>query len=149
MSTSTRAALGLTAAALAVTGVALATQPGAAAPAKATSHTLKLAAHQTANHNVGKSSFLGADTDRNPKTHEIRGYDSITGHFNLKTHVVKIDAAVALKGGIITAHLHGQGQTNTFDGVLTGGTGKYAGITGTIHATGSGKVTHLTLVYTL
>jgi hypothetical protein len=144
MSTFTRACLGTTAVGLALTAVAAAPQLGSAAPA---THTLKLIAHQTASHSSGKNGFLGADTDRSAKTGEVVGYDSITGHFNLKTHLVKIDAAVALKGGLLTAHLSGSGDTNRFDGTITGGTGKYAGAQGTIHTHGKGKRTVITFEY--
>ena len=149
MSRFTRATLGLAAAGLAVTGVAVAPQLGSAAPAKGTTHTLKLAAHQTANHNFPPNKFVGAETDRNPATGKVRGYDTITGRINFTTHVVKIDASVALKGGLITAHLTGKGET--FDGVITGGTGKYQTIKGTIHAQSKpgSKVTHITFRYTL
>jgi hypothetical protein len=147
----TRTAMAVTAAALATAGVVTAAQPGSASTAPAVTHTLKLAAHQTASHNVGKTAFLGADTDRNPTTHAIVGYDSITGHFNFATKTVKIDAAVALKGGIITVHLTGKGSGVTLDGTITGGTGKYAGATGTIHTQqkNGSKVTHITITYTL
>jgi hypothetical protein len=146
-----RTTISLAAAGLAVTGVAVVPQLGSAATAKATTHTLKLAAHQTASHNIGQTHFVGADTDRDPSTHAVRGYDSITGHFNFTTHVVKIDAAVALKGGLITAHLVGKGANNDLNGVITGGTGKYSTIKGTIHTTqkNGSKVTHITLTYTL
>jgi hypothetical protein len=147
MSTFTRASLGTTAIGLALTAVAAAPQLGSAAPAGAVTHTLKLVAHQTASHSAGKTGFLGADTDRSPKTHEVVGYDSITGHFNVKTHRVKIDAAVALKGGLLTAHLTGSGDTNTFDGTITGGTGKYAGAQGTVQTHGKGKRTVITFEY--
>jgi hypothetical protein len=143
-----RATLGLATVGLAITGVAVAPQLGAAAPARATTHTLKLVAHQTATHNIGRNHFVGADTDRSPATGKVRGYDTITGSFNFSTHVVKIDAAVALKGGLITAHLRGKGNSNTLDGVITGGTGIYKGIKGTIHTTGD-KTTRITFTYTL
>ena len=143
-----RLALGLAAAGLAVTGVAVAPQLGSAAPAKATTQTLRLAAHQTANHNFPPNKFAEAATDRSPATGKVRGYGTIRGSFNFTTHRVKIDASVALKGGLITAHLTGKGHT--FDGVITGGTGKYKTITGTVHAQDkSSKVTLITLTYTL
>ena len=123
----TRATLGLAAAGLAVFGVAVAPQLGSAAPAKATTHTLKLNAHQTANHNFPPNKFAGAETDRSPATGAVRGYDVIRGSFNLTTQVVKIDAAVALKGGLITAHLVGASNSKALDGIITGGTGKYKG----------------------
>jgi hypothetical protein len=149
MSRFPRAALAVAAAGFTVTGVVVAPQLGSAAPATATTHTLKLAAHSTASHNFPPNKFVEAETDRNPATHALRGYDTITGRFNFKTHVVKIDASVALKGGLITAHLTGKGQT--FDGVITGGTGKYRTIKGTIHAQSKrgSKVTHITFTYTL
>ncbi len=143
-----RPALALAAAGLAVTGIAVAPQWGSAAPSPAKTHTLKLDAHPTASHNVGRSHFLGADTDRSPATGKVVGYDTITGSFNRATKKVKIDAAIALKGGLITAHLVGGGSSNTLDGVITGGTGQYKGIKGTIHTTGD-KVTHITFTYTL
>jgi hypothetical protein len=143
-----RAALGVAAAALAVIGVAVAPQLGSAAPAPAATHTLRLAAHQTAGHNFRPNKFIEAETDRSPATGKVRGFDTIRGSFNLTTHRVKIDAALALKGGLITAHLSGKGRT--FDGVITGGTGKYKTITGTIHAhSKSSKVTLITLTYQL
>jgi hypothetical protein len=146
-----RTTLGLTVAGLAVTGVAVVPQLGSAADAKVTAQTLELAAHQTANHSVGKTSFVAADIDRDPGTHAILGYDSVTGRFNRTTQVVKIDVALALKGGIITAHLVGRGPSSTLDGAITGGTGKYAEIKGRIHATSKdgSKVTHMTLTYKL
>jgi hypothetical protein len=149
MSRFTHATLGLAAAGLAVTGIAVAPQLGSAAPAKATTHTLKLAAHSTANHNFPPNKFVGAETDRDPATGKVRGYDIIRGRFNLKTQVVKIDASVALKGGLITAHLSGKGET--FDGKITGGTGRYQTIKGTVHAQSKAgsKVTHITFTYTL
>ena len=145
----TRAGIGLAAAGLAMTGVVVAPQLGSAAPAKAATHTLRLAAHQTASHNFPPNKFTGAETDHKPSTGAVVGYDVIRGTFNVTTHVIKIDAAVALKGGIITAHLTGRGQT--FDGVITGGTGKYRTIDGTIHAQSrrGSSVTHITFTYTL
>jgi hypothetical protein len=147
MNTFKRAGIGLAAVGLAVAGVAAAPQLGSAAPAAKATHTLTLVAHQTASHSAGKTGFLGADTDRSRKTHKVVGYDTITGHFNVKTGVVKIDAAVALKGGLITAKLSGVGSSNTLDGKITGGTGKYAGIKGTIHTSGKGKKTIITFTY--
>lgn len=143
MRTVTRATFGLAAAALAVTGVAGA---GSAAPTRATTHTLKLVAHQTASHNFKPNKFIGADTDRSAATGAVVGYDSIAGAFNFTTKTVKIDAALALKGGIITAHLTGKGHSQS--GPITGGSGAYKGVTGTVQASGKGKVTHITITYT-
>jgi hypothetical protein len=148
MITVSRTTLALTAAGLALTGVAAAPLLGSTANAQGATQTLELTAHQSGSHSLGKTSFAGTDVDRNPTTGKIVGYDAITGHFNTSTGVVKVDASLALKGGMITARLKGSGASNALDGVITGGTGKYAGITGTIQTTGN-KVTHITLTYTL
>jgi hypothetical protein len=148
MITTSRTTIALTAAGLALTGVATAPLLGSTANAQGATQTLELAAHQTGTHSLGKTSFAGTDVVRNPKTGKIVGYDAITGKFNTSTEVVKVDASLALKGGMITAQLKGSGSSNLLDGAITGGTGKYAGITGTIHTTGN-KVTHITLTYTL
>jgi hypothetical protein len=148
MSRFTRASLALAAAGLAVTGVAVGPDLGSAAQAKATTHTVRLAAHKIAAHGFPPNKFVQTEKDRNPVTGAVRGFDTVRGHFNVKTGVVKIDAALALEGGLITAHLTGKGHT--FDGVITGGTGKYKTITGTVHAQDKGsKVTLITLKYTL
>jgi hypothetical protein len=151
MITTSRTTIALTAAGLALTGVAAVPLLGSAANARATTHTLKLDAHQTATHSLGKTTFAGTDVDRSPATGKILGYDTITGQFNASTGMVKIDVAVGLKGGLITVRLKGAGSSNVLDGVITGGTGKYAGIKGTIHTTdkSGSKVTHITLTYTL
>jgi hypothetical protein len=143
-----RPVLALAAAGIALTGVALAPQ-GSAVPSMAATHTLRLVAHQTASHDFPPNKFTAAETDRSPATGKIRGYDTITGKFNFTTHLVTIDASVALKGGLITAHLTGKGQT--FDGVITGGTGKYRTIKGSIHAESkpNSKDTLITFRYTL
>jgi hypothetical protein len=150
MSRFPRAAIGLAAAGLAATGVAIAPQLGSAAPARATTHTLRLAAHQTAIRSFPPVKFASADTDRNPATGKVRGFDAITSHFNFRTNVVKMDAAIALKGGVIIAHLVGATNSRTSDGIITGGSGKYKGIKGTIHMRDKGTtVTRITLSYTL
>jgi hypothetical protein len=143
-----RTTIGLTAAGLALTGVAAVPLLGSSASAQGTTHTLKLVAHQSGTHNLGKTSFAGSDVDRSAKTGKIVGYDAITGKFDPSTGKVRIDASLAIKGGLITARLKGSGSSNALDGVITGGTGKYAAIKGTIHTTGN-KVTHITLTYTL
>jgi hypothetical protein len=145
MRTLPRTGLGLAAAGLAAASLAVVPQLGSAAPSKGT-QTLRLVAHSTGSHNVPPNGFLGSDVDRSPKTNKIVGYDSITGHFNAKTGVVKIDAALALDGGVITAHLRGMGASNKLNGRITGGTGMYKGIHGKIHTHG-GKITHITLRY--
>jgi hypothetical protein len=149
MRTSTRIAAGVMALGTAAAGVTVASSGSAAPqPAKAV-HTIRLVAHSsTDGASTGPRSFVGADTDRSPRTHKIVGYDSITGTFNQSTGKATIIGAFALKGGTIEARF--RGTSTSFHGTILNGTGKYAGITGTATATSptqNSDITHVTLRY--
>jgi hypothetical protein len=122
------------------TGVAVATSA-------ATSHTLKFNSVQTSTKRFG-SHFINADTD---KVHGKQiGSDVVDAVFNSKTQTFKISFAGALKGGIIYGAGKGSASTDKFTGKVTGGTGKYKNVTGTIKGTSygvDGDNEHLTLVY--
>lgn len=111
----------------ALSGAALV--PGAATT-DSTMHTLKLVAHSTATHSVGKYDFVGADTDRHNGA--VIGYDTFSGHFFVKQNKAILDVAAALKGGIILLHITQDGSSNAFTGTISGGRGKYVGIKGTV-----------------
>jgi hypothetical protein len=149
MSRFTRVGISLAASGLALTGAAVAPQLTSTASAGVATQTLKLVAHSSGSHNVAPNGFLGSDVDRSPKSKKVVGYDSISGEFNAKSGTVKIDAAVALGGGIITAHLTGSGQSNKLSGVITGGSGDFKGIQGTIktHGPNNGNITYITFKY--
>jgi hypothetical protein len=127
--------------------------PGSAAP-EAVSHTRHYVLIQTGSHGIGKFTFAGTDKVR--KAGKVVGFDSVTGRFSRPQNRVVIQAAFALRGGLILAKLHnvaatGPGGPLDFTGRITGGTGTYHGITGTVDAhqpTDSSKKTFLTLTYT-
>ncbi len=78
------------------------------------------------------------------------GFDSITGHFYPKQNRVIIQAAFALKGGIILVKAHLVGDGPKFTGKIVGGTGTYNGIDGTVSGReASHGRTFITFEYTL
>ena len=111
--------------------------PGSATTAAPQMHTKRMVLHQTESHNVGRTSFIGADVDRS-RAGKIVGYDAITGKFYPTSGKVVIDVAFALKGGIIMARVssHGPGDNGVvrYQGPILKGSGKYKGIDGTITA---------------
>jgi hypothetical protein len=121
--------------------------PGSAA---STVHVYHLVAHQTASHSFANH-FIGADTD----THQghIIGYDSVSGVFHRKPHPhIVVNVAAALKGGFIYVHFRQAANSLSFQGTITGGTGRFAHITGTIrgHSTSqNSNTTFVTLRYRL
>jgi hypothetical protein len=139
---------GVIAAGTAVTGAAVVSQGPASAVAPA--NTLRFVSHDTASHEVGKVSFASDGVD---KSHgKVIGYDAIIGTFHPKTNVVSIDVGLAIKGGLITVHLEQTGNSTKGKGKITGGTGIYRGISGTISTTSPSQnspITHVTLHYSL
>jgi hypothetical protein len=148
--------LSATVAVLALVLVAAAVLPGAAT-AGTTMHTKRLVMHQTAAHRVGKFTFTGTDLARSRRTGDVVGYDTISGTYFPKTQALLIHVAFSLKGGLIITRvkqLPGP-PVNGFihyKGQITKGSGKYAGVQGTITARSpakNDKKTFVTLNYQL
>jgi hypothetical protein len=133
-----------------LSSAATATAPGPA-PVERATHTKKLLLNETASHDVGKTSFVGTDRIRSASTHEVIGYDSLSGRFNEKTGKVSVHVAVALRGGIMLGKVSFIADAGPeFAGTITQGSGRYDGVTGTI----TGRFarhgrTFVTLRYTL
>jgi hypothetical protein len=135
---------------LATVGLGAAAAPSGSAAASSPLHILRVTAHSTASHAVGKFTFVGADTDRSPMSHKVIGYDVLSGRFHPKTGTATLRVAAALKGGTIDMIFNG--TSTSFKGHILGGTGKYASITGTCTATSptdSSPITHVVLRYHL
>jgi len=102
------------------------------ATAGTSTHTTKLILQAEGQHRLGKADFAGTDKAMSAATHDVVGFDTVTGHFNVKTKTVVIQAALALKGGIILARVRSANNNPVFKGRIIGGTGAYSGITGTV-----------------
>lgn len=102
-----------------------------ASSAETPSKTMKFVLHEIATHPIGKDVFGGADVaKRGGKT---IGYDTISGSYNAKAKTITVEVAWGLKGGLITAQVHTKNMTS-YTGKITGGTGDYKGISGTVSA---------------
>lgn len=102
------------------------------ATAGTSTHTTKLVLHQQSSHRVGKFDFTGTDKAVSAATHDVVGFDSFTGHFDRQTKTAVIQAAFALKGGIILVRVRFVNNDPAFKGRILGGTGAYQGISGTV-----------------
>ena len=140
----TIAAIG-TVAALGITGaIVLPT----AASAHATTHTLKFTSVQQAS--VHYSSTVGGSEDKDVnKAGKVIGFDEARFAFNPQTNTISIGVAITNSGGFLYGALHQSATSPVSHGTVTGGTGIYAGATGTITATSNkaGNKLAVTITY--
>lgn len=138
------AALG-TVAVLGVTGAVL--LPGAAG-ARTVTHTLSFTAVQQVATQYSSTSGGAADKDVN-KAGKVIGFDVLRFVFDPKTNTASIGVAITTAGGFLYGVLHQPGTSPVAHGTVTGGTGIYAGATGTITATSNqtGSKTAVAITY--
>ncbi len=121
------------------------------ADASPASGTLKFVAISDRGHGAGRFGFEGTDINRNHG--RFVGYDMISGIFNPRTRSVRIYVAIARKGGLLFSRLHNRpGSQSEYVGRVTGGSGRFAGATGTIiarNAPHNDNRTYVTVHYTL
>ncbi len=132
-------------AALGVTGAML--LPGAAS-AHATTHTLTFTSVQQAA--VQYSSTTSGSEDKDvTKAGKVIGFDVARVVFNPQTNSLSIGVAITNSGGFLYAALHQPATSQVAHGTVTGGTGSYAGATGTITATSNkaGNKIAVTITY--
>jgi hypothetical protein len=103
-----------------------AVNPADAHPSKAVIHTIKLKLTQIGNLNFSKSVSAGADKAKIKG--KSAGFD--VTHFSGTSG----DVALAIKGGLLYAHLTYNVKTGNVAGTLTGGTGTYKTAKGTVSA---------------
>jgi hypothetical protein len=144
---SRRIAAIVAAASLALTGGVLVS---ASADASKAPTVLKFKVRTLTDHDYGQTGYLASEVAKQGK--KIIGYDGVQAAFDPATKTVDIHVALALKGGtILVDFIDIPAEDAKFSGTLVAGSGKFAGITGTVHARniGDGDVTRVTLRYNL
>jgi hypothetical protein len=101
------------------------------APAAGATHTVHLKLHLTAARDLDQQHFAGTERVRSRDTHELVGFDAFRGH--LKPRTVVFETAFALEGGLLLTRVHTVDKAPArYAGHVTGGTGAFAGATGTV-----------------
>jgi hypothetical protein len=118
----------------------------AVASAHSAAHTLKFTAVTMKRIPFTKTNFGLQETDVN-STGKTIGFDDVNITFTGK-NTATADVAVDVKGGFLYGTVATTNGGKTFAGKVTGGTGPYAGATGTItgKSTASNK-TAVTIIY--
>ena len=117
----------------------------AAAGANTATHTLKFTSVRQATAKFSKT--VGAAQDKDVKNGTVIGYDMLRFAFNPKTNTASIGVALDTKDGFLYGVLRESGGAVTH-GKVTGGTGKYAGATGTITARSNNAATRSAVTIT-
>jgi hypothetical protein len=109
--------------------------PAAASPPTA-SHTLKFTDYTAKQANFNKTEFAEESIDR--VAGKTIGFGMLYGKVDMKTHSAKGGATFVTSGGFLyaTANFTSSPVTHA---IITGGTGKFAGATGTLVATNLNK----------
>lgn len=115
------------AAALATTAVGLGLDGPASA--HAVTHTMSFSNRQITDKVIND---VDVATDKNLHNGTVVGYDVTSCKINVNTHIGQCDVALARPGGLMYAHAHLNVVTGHGAGIVTGGTRRFAGATGTL-----------------
>jgi hypothetical protein len=120
----------------------------AVASVRMTAHTIKFTSVQQRSAKFSKTAVGESDIDYN-KAGKIVGFDTIYFSFDPQTHQPSGGVTLDTNGGFLYATLNFT-QSKVIHGTVTGGTGKFAGATGTITAKSlnkKGTRTAVTITY--
>ncbi len=119
----------------------------AVASASSTTHTMKFTAVALKQAQFSRTTF--GQTEKDVRNGKIIGFDVINGRFNPATNSMRGNVALSMKGGILYGALRFSNGPVT-RGRITGGTGKFAGATGTIYgkSNSTGNRTAVVVHYT-
>jgi hypothetical protein len=115
------------AAALATTAAGLGLEGPASA--HAVTHTMTFTNRQITDKVINDVDLA---TDRNLQHGTLVGYDVTSCRIDLDTHVAHCAVALTRRAGLMYARAHINVDTGRGAGIVTGGTGRFAGATGTI-----------------
>lgn len=99
------------------------------ASAHAVTHTLTFKTQQISHKVIGN---VDVAANKELQNGAVTGYDATSCRLDLQTHVAHCDVAAARAAGLIYAHVSIHLDTNRGSGVVTGGTRRFAGATGTV-----------------
>ena len=99
------------------------------ASAHAVTHTMTFKSRQIADKIIND---VDVATDKNLHQGKVVGYDVTSCRVNVQTHIARCAVALARPGGLLYARAHLNVVTGHGGGTVTGGTGRFAGATGTI-----------------
>jgi hypothetical protein len=106
----------------------------AGASSTVTNHTIKLVSIQIASHQPSRSTAAQADVDRHRG--KVIGYDVLSEKFTSKGGVIQGSYAPPGGGNLyFEIPLYPSGPDKVLHGKVTGGSGRFAGASGTIAAT--------------
>lgn len=115
----------------------------AVAGASTTSHTMTFVAVVQGRANFSRTSF--GEDDKNMRHGKVVGFDVIHGRVDPTTHTAHGQVALSARGGMMFGTLRFSNGPVT-RGRVTGGTGRFAGATGTIYARSLNKADTRTAV---
>ncbi|MGH2886200.1 MAG: hypothetical protein ACRDPA_26470 [Solirubrobacteraceae bacterium] len=144
---SVRRNLIIASAAALVAGVIAVSAVAGAAPAT-TNHTITFIATQIARHQFSRSTAAVADVDRHHG--KVVGYDVLSEKFSSTGGVIYGAYAPPGGGNYFSVTPIPITKTKTLQGKITGGSGRFAGVSGTIairYLNSAGTKTAVTIVY--
>jgi hypothetical protein len=100
-----------------------------AASAHTTTHTLSFRSHQIADRIINDTDLAASKELQNGN---VTGYDLTRCKVDVVTHRAHCDVAIARAAGMLFGRAHVNVDTGKGSGTVTGGTGRFAGATGTI-----------------
>jgi hypothetical protein len=103
----------------------------AVANGSTTTHTLRFTAVQTAATSFSRTSF--GEQDKDKRHGKVIGFDVVNGRLDTTTHTAHGWVSLSTRGGMLRGTLRFSNGPIT-RGRVTGGTGRFAGATGTIYA---------------
>jgi hypothetical protein len=116
--------------ATALTGASVTSSAAPSAEAKAP-HVLKWKWLEIAEHEVGRNGAVATQVIRSRRTNQILGYVSLTGKLLPAQNGLAVQAAAAVKGGLIIFRAQAPVSAEALTGRVVSGTGKFKGFDGT------------------
>jgi hypothetical protein len=118
------------------------------AASSAPTRTLSFKSVLLTSHSVSETRGISINTGKDVQHGKFIGNTVSVGRYHANTRTVAVSVAFALEGGLIYAHAVVTNHGVIRDGKVTGGTGDYKGISGTLTGTPRNKKSsNMTITY--